>query len=300
MDLRRLSDKTNDFLFTKITYQRFLFALVFIALFIWLAIFTWPNRELHLYFLAVGQGDSVFIRTPDNYKILIDGGPDLTILEKLSAALPFYDRELDLVVLTHPHADHVNGLSAVLAKYKVDKVIYNPVPYKSSQYQLFKDKVKELGIKAETFTKGQVIEFGDGVKLTCFWPLGQETFAELSDVNAASIVVLAQYGEFSALLTGDAEFSQIPQLESQAWPRVQVLKVPHQGSKGAVTEKVLAQLKPDLAVVSVGENKFGHPVKSEIEKLQTCGSEIVRTDLVGTIEVVTNGKRWYYVIEKWK
>ena len=103
----------------KIAYKQALLSIVFAAILIALAVFTWPDKNLHVYFFDVGQGDSIFIRTPANYKILVDGGPDQTVLERLSSVLPFYDRKLDLIILTHPHADHVNGLNDVLERYQV-------------------------------------------------------------------------------------------------------------------------------------------------------------------------------------
>ncbi|OQX51543.1 hypothetical protein B5M47_00330 [candidate division CPR3 bacterium 4484_211] len=300
MGIWGLEDKISSFFSTEITHRRILLALALLALIVWLIVLTWPDHKLHLYFLDVGQGDSIFIRTPGNYKILVDGGPDNSVLEQLSGILPFYDRQIDLMILTHPHADHVTGLSAVLERYRVDKVVYNPVPYSSSEYQRFKDQVEGLEIERSMFTRGQKIELTDGVSLTCFWPLKQETFMELEDVNKASMVIRLDYSDFSSLLTADAEFGEIPQLDNWLWKPVAVLKVPHQGSRGAVTERALSSLRPKLAVISVGENKFGHPVNTEISKLEAAGAKVLRTDQNGTIEVVSDGERWYYRSEKWR
>lgn len=278
--------------------QKIVGVLALTAILIWLAVFSLPDRKLHIFVFDVGQGDSIFIRTPKNYKILIDGGPDERVLERLSSVLPFYDKSLDLVILTHPHADHINGLTEVLKVYKVTKVLYNLVPYQSSEYQRFKDQVRAQNIDKRLFTVGDKIELTDGVTLSCFWPQRQETFAELIDVNFASIVFRLDFGEFSALLTGDAEFGKIWELEKIKWEPVEFLKVPHQGSREATTQKVLEELKPQLAVISVGPNKFGHPSQSVIGLLEAVGAKVLRTDQHGTVEVISDGKRWFYRVEK--
>ncbi len=299
MHLQELKTGIHSFIQENLTVQRVLLVFTFIAVLLWLAVLTWPAKELHVYFFDVGQGDSIFLRTPGNYKILVDGGPDQTVLEKLSSVLPYYDRQIDLVILTHPHADHVNGVVELLGNYQVGKVVYNPVPYDSSEYRRFRNKVRELNISTEMLTRGKGIDLADGVRIKCFWPLEQETLGEYEDVNRASVVLRVEYGKFAVLLTGDAEFGEIYQLESEDWSPVQVLKVPHQGSRGAVTEAVLSKLRPDLAIISVGDNKFGHPSDWEIEKLESAGAKVLRTDRHGTVEVVSDGERWYYRREKW-
>lgn len=266
--------------------------LIFILTFLpWLALISLPDNKLHIYFFDVGQGDSIFIKTPQNYQILIDGGPGNKVLYELGKAMPFYDRTIDLVILTHPHADHVIGLIEVLKRYQIEQVLINSITYDSAEYQTFLNLVEELKIKKNPFLAGDQIKLKDSVVLESSWPKRQTDIFETLDVNRASMIFRLSYGNFSALFTGDAELSEEnPELISFEWERVNVFKVPHQGSKGAVTREPLLKLKPKLAVILVGPNKFGHPSDEVLELLESAGSEILRTDQDGTVEVVSDGE----------
>lgn len=267
-------------------------ALVFILTFLpWLALISLPDNKLHIYYFDVGQGDSIFIKTPQNYQILIDGGPGNKVLYELGKVMPFYDRTLDLLILTHPHADHVIGLIEVLKRYQVEQVLVNSIAYDSAEYQTFLNLTEELKIKKNSFLAGDQIKLKDGVVLESIWPKRQTDIFEILDVNQASMVFRLSYANFSALFTGDAELGEEnPELMSYEWADVDVLKVPHQGSKGAVSSESLQKLKPDLAVIAVGPNKFGHPTNEVIELLKSAGSEVLRTDQDGTVEVVSDDR----------
>lgn len=272
----------------------FLSFLLFSAVLLWLAYISLPDNKLHIYFMDVGQGDAIFIVTPANYQILIDGGPDPSVLTELSKIVPFYDKELDLVVLTHPHSDHLLGLIKVFQGYQVKKVLFNSIDYQSAQYKAFLQEVEKKKIPRSSFGAGDRISLSDGVELRGFWPQKQSSFFELWDVNTASIVMRLDFKNFSALFTGDAELGpEIPELESLDWTAVDVLKVPHQGSKGSITIESLTELRPALTVISVGENNFGHPDREVLELLESEDVNLMRTDLDGTIEVVTDGEVWW-------
>ncbi|MBM4402388.1 MAG: MBL fold metallo-hydrolase [Candidatus Cloacimonetes bacterium] len=277
-----------------------LFVLAIITAIPWFIILSWPDKTLHVYFFDVGQGDSVFIKTPDNYQILVDGGPDESVLAELGKVMPFYDRSIDLVFLTHPHADHVSGLIEVLRRFEVGQILVNDVFYETDEYQTFLSLIDSKKILKQNFLQGDKIKLSDGTILQSFWPKAQTSLWEILDVNKVSQVVRLDYGQFSLLLTGDAGLgSENPELANRDWDRVDVLKVPHQGSKGAVTKEVLERLKPKLAVISVGPNKFGHPSEEVVELLSSPSGgrigqaiRVLRTDEEGTVEVVSNGKNW--------
>lgn len=270
-----------------------LFVLGVFAIIPWLIIFSWPDDSLRIFFFDTGQGDSIFIKTPGNYQILIDGGPSDAVLSELGKVMPFYDRNIDLVFLTHPHADHVAGLIEVLKRFEIGRVLVNEVVYETDEYKTFLETIEEKQIAKENFLQGDKINLSDGVGLISFWPKAQTSLFEILDVNKVSQVVRLDYGQFSALFTGDAELSpENPELVNFDWEEVDVLKIPHQGSKGAVTKQVLEKLKLSLAVISVGPNKFGHPDQSITELLSKQAIKILRTDKNKTIEIVSNKKEW--------
>lgn len=291
----RLFDLPNYFFFQlqKVSLAKRLFVLAIVAVIPWFIIFSWPDNLLHIYFFDVGQGDSVFIKTPENYQILIDGGPDEKVLTELGKVMPFYDHSIDLVFLTHPHADHVTGLIEVLNCFSVGQILVNEVFYETSEYQTFLSLIEDKKIPKQSFLRGDKLIFNDGISLTCFWPTAQISLFEILDVNKVSQVVRLDYGQFSTLLTGDAELSaENPELAGFTWEKVDVLKIPHQGSKDSVGKQVLEELGPQLAVISVGPNKFGHPSSEIVSLLKEHGVGILRTDEYGTVEVATDSKNW--------
>ena len=283
-----------DYLLRDLSWGRIVVLTFILAVLPWLVVFSLPDDQLHIYFLNVGQGDSIFVKTPNNYQILIDGGPSNAVLHELGRIMPFYDRSIDLLILTHPHADHMIGLIEVLKRYQIGQVLVNPVAYDSSEYQTFLDLVEGLKIKKSAFLAGDRVQFKDGLEFISFWPRRQGDIFEVLDVNRASMVFSLAYKNFSALFTGDAELGEEnPELASFDWKKVNVLKVPHQGSRGAVAEETLPRLQPDLAVILVGRNRFGHPANETLNLLQKLGVRILRTDQEGTIEVVSDGESWF-------
>ena len=280
----------------RVSIARRLFVLGVIAVIPWSAIFFWPDNLLHIYFLNIGQGDSVFIKTPYNYQILIDGGPSDAVLSELGKVMPFYDRNIDLVFLSHPHADHATGLIGVLKRFSVGQVLVNDIVYETDEYQTFLSLVRDKGVSKQSFLQGDKIRLSDGIKLTSFWPKAQTSIFEILDINKVSQVLRLDFSQFSALFTGDAELGvENPELVNFEWGNIDILKVPHQGSKGAVTKDILEKLKPKLAVISVGQNKFGHPSEEVIQLLSNQNIKVVRTDKEGTIEVVSDGEGWKIV-----
>lgn len=272
---------------------------VLILLYPLILLFNRPDNKLHIYFFDVGQGDSIFIKTPQNYQILIDGGPSDKVVWELSKVIPFYDRSLDLVISTHPHADHTDGLIEVLKRYRVQKLLVNEISYDSPDYQEFLSLMERQRIPQEQFLADDVVNLQDGVLMESFWPKPQTDIFEILDVNRASMVFKLSYGDFSALFTGDAELGEEnPELASFDWLKVNVLKVPHQGSKGSLTQEVLEKLQPDLVIIPVGPNRFGHPTDEILNLLKDFKIKTFRTDENGTIEVIADGKDWVVVSVK--
>ena len=244
--------------------------------------------ELKVSFLNIGQGDSTLIVAPDKSKILIDGGPDERVLGELAAELPFYDRELDLVILTHPHADHLDGLLPVLARYNVKKVLITGVVHTSSNYIKFLETLKAKSIPVEVAIAGKRFRFGEA-SIEILWPnkdLSGERVSgganESGGLNDTSVVAMLEYKKIRFLLTGDAGFDVETRLiasqnnvETQNFAslRADVLKVGHHGSAYASSAEFLAAVGPEYAVASAGKNnRYGHPSRRMLRRLERAGA----------------------------
>lgn len=250
-----------------------------------------PDGRLHVVFYDVGQGDAILIRTPRGKAVLVDGGPGDRILEKLGEDLPFYKRDLDLVVSTHPHADHISGLVEVINSYRIQKIVLNPFSYESGEYQAFLEVVEGEGAVVWPVKVGDVLALEEGVTATIIGPRRADCGSFEDNVNNCSIALVITFGEFDVLLTGDAEVE-----EQRVWDLtvdVEVLKAPHQGAWNGLYLPVLEQARPELVVVSVGKNNYGHPSPQVLGAYTEAGIEYLRTDEVGDIEVVSDGERWW-------
>lgn len=247
----------------------------------------------HIYFLDVGQGDSEFIQAPNGNQVLIDGGPDNKVIQELGRIMPFYDHSIDLVVLTHPHADHVNGLIEVLKRYHVGQIIENSVPYGTAEYAEW-NRIKPEAPVLEART-GQIVDLGDGIKLTVLYPYqpganGQE----VKNVHDFMVVSRLDYGDEGVLFMGDAEAVIEHRLVlDKANLAARFLKVGHHGSKTSTTEEFLRTVSPSFAFIEVGaKNRYGHPHPSTIQKLLSHDIKYYRTDIDGTKELILDGQSY--------
>jgi competence protein ComEC len=265
------------------------------AILVSVAAATMPDKNLHISFLDVGQGDVILIHK-GNQQVLVDGGPSpQAITLELSQKMPFWDRTIELVVLTHPSADHVTGLVEVLNRYQVKQVLYPDLDYDSSIYKEWLRLVDEKDIKYTIAQAGQEIDLGDGVVIEVLNPRITPLSDTESDVDNNGVVLRVTGGEVSFLLTADimweAEFELITHRASL---NSTGLKVAHHGSDTSTTPEFLAVVDPTLAIISVGEdNPYGHPSPEVMARLtEKSGSEnIYRTDENGTIEFITDGER---------
>ncbi len=274
-------------------------SVIFVAMVVWITVIQWPDDKLHVWFFNVGQGDAIFVKTPDNRQFLIDGGPDRTVLAKLSRVMPYWDWTIDAVFVTHPHADHITGLIEVLKRYQVNRVFINPTSYESPVYRKLLDVAKTKEYQVGSFLKGDKLKLQGG-EIESFWPPGEVVAISEEDINRTSMVLRLQSDGLSVLFTGDAELAgQIPGLNAVDLPQTDILKVPHQGSAGAIDKRVLRKLQPSLAIISVGRNTFGHPSKQTLEVLSAEHLGVLRTDSVGDVEIMQSGTGNYQVITEY-
>jgi len=263
---------------------------------VWLAVpAASKTGKLEVSFLDVGQGDAILIQTPSGRQILVDGGPDADkVCLELGKELPFWDRSLDLVLLTHADDDHILGLLEVLRRYKVKQVVEPGFENNNAAYGEWLRLVRDKNITRTVTKAGQRIELGNGIRMEILNP--QENFVKGSDqdVNNNSVVVRLVWKEVSFLLTGDIGYEAERQmLYKGATLDSTVLKVAHHGSADSTSLHFLAAVDPQMAVVCVGANNpFGHPSREVMERLEkqvTAGMLYLTSE--GSVKFTTDGKR---------
>ena len=258
---------------------------------VWLAIFQLPDSNLHIVACDVGQGDAILI-LKGSVQILTDGGPNKKVLDCLSEYIPFWDREIELVVSTHPDADHSTGLIDVVKRYNVGTFLANDLDVSTQVWQALKKEVGSAGVRVLHPTNGLKLRLGL-IYLDILHP--PEGF-ESAKTNEYSIVYVLKYGDFEGIFTGDINQMISDQLSvNSEIGTVDYIKVPHHGSKNGLTENLLKVLKPKIAVISVGKNSYGHPHEEILQMLKNSNAKLLRTDLKGDVRIATDGKEyWIY------
>ncbi len=269
---------------------------LFIGLLLTITLAGLPDGRLHLTMLDVGQGDAILVEAPDGSTLLVDGGPDPDLLlQRLGDSLPFWQRSIDVVLLTHPHQDHVAGLPSVLERFQVGLVLDAGRTYPNPAYARFLDlAADEPDARLVNARAGMRIQLDPTTTLSVLYPSVSDAAAPppAGDINNASLVVLVESRGFSALLTGDAEAPVEAILAGRGHlAPVTLLKVAHHGSESGTTPAFLGAIRPRLALISNGVgNDYGHPHQVTLDHLaQVSGMRVLRTDLVGSVEVVSDG-----------
>lgn len=252
------------------------------------------DKKLHIVVCDVGQGDAIFIRTPSGSDILIDGGPDDSISSCLSRHMPFWDKTIEVVIMTHPDADHSTGLISVLRRYNVRQFYASRILTNTSAYAHLLEVLQEASVKINYVWQGDRFIFKDGLIMTTLWPThgwaDQNTFTETdTEINNFSVVEFLNYKNFKALFTGDIEALVIKKIDLMIG-EIDFLKIPHHGSKAGLTLDILNILNPKIAAISVGRNnKYGHPTIFILDLLKSKNIKTLRTDEVGDIEIISDG-----------
>lgn len=265
---------------------------VVVAVIFGIGLFWQPQAatgNLKIYFLNVGQGDASYIKTPSGEDILIDGGPDSSVLNELGSVMDVGDHEINLVILTHPHADHITGLLEVMQRYQIDEVWETGVEYPSSVYESWKKEITQKQIPDKIVKTGDAKQFGE-TKILVLYPLSPIAGEKIDNLNNASIVNRLDYKKFSALFLGDAEI-EVQKKIAPSMKVATVLKVGHHGSRNGTTKEMLEVVRPALAVISSGkDNKFGHPHTEALNLLKQFAVRIFRTDQNGRVEIFSDGE----------
>ena len=253
---------------------------------------------LKVYFIDVGQGDSAFIVTPNNYTMLIDAGDLDEFHDYGKDVYSFIKKQLgfnkiDVVLVSHPHKDHIGGMIYVLSNMKVEK-FYDPgFPYPSEIYSNLLEIVNEKGVKYYLARGESYINLDPSLEIKILYP--QKNFV-FDTPNDNSVVVRIRYKEISVLFTGDIEANAEKIIVKKYKNKQQeissnILKVPHHGSNTSSTYEFLQLVSPEVAIISCGRNnRFGHPHYKILKRYENYGVEVFRTDIDGTIEVIIDGK----------
>jgi len=274
-------------------FQYTILGFVAVAGLVWFAVFKVEavGGLLRVHFFDVGQGDAIFIEAENGNQVLVDGGPNSSVLAKLGEVMPFWDRSIDLVILTHPHADHLDGVLEVLKRYDVGVVMESGVNHSIPEYEEWHQLLKEKNIKVVVAKSGQKVRLSDLAYLDILTPF--ENFAGESPKNVHDSIIIAKlvHASTTALFMGDAEKQmEYRLLFSGAEIDADILKVGHHGSKTSTSEELLRAVTPEISVISAGrKNRYGHPHQEVIDRLENSGIKIFRTDIDGDIVFVSNG-----------
>ncbi len=255
--------------------------------------FVWAStrypKNLEVVFFDIGQGDGYLIRTPGGQNILVDGGPTDAIVRKLENYLPITERTIDLVVLTHPHADHVSGLAEVFERYDIKRVLFSDAEYDTDTYFEFRNMVDiENGIYLDEATASLSYTFetdDEPVFLEIKYPTNRIGAYSDDEANNSSIVMKLKYYETVFLLTGDIEKeAESDLININVDLSADVLKVGHHGSDTSSSEEFIKAVSPEYAVIQVGEgNPYGHPSVRTLKRLERSGAKVLRNDELGDI-----------------
>ncbi len=273
----------------------FTFTILFLAaLIVWIGALNRPTQKLKVIACDVGQGDAYLI-TLGNFQALIDGGPNNKVLDCLGRYVSFFDRDIEIVIQTHPDADHYTGLVEVLKRYNVKHLVYSEARKDNDAYSEFLDAANAEGANRVVAVSGKKIVYGDlhfeiVSPINSMFVAGEEIDEDES--NDYSVVTHLVYGDFSALFTGDLTPKVTQKLVSlNQIPDVDYLSVPHHGSKNGLTQILLQKTTPNVTVISVGlKNRYGHPHEDVLKLLD--GYKYFRTDQVGEVVLQGDGKIW--------
>ena len=283
--------------------------IVLSAVAVWGTVWVWPwSSRLNIVFCSVGQGDAAVIISGFT-QVLIDAGPpNKTASDCLGRHLPFFDHRLEAVIISHPQTDHFGGLAAVLNRYQVDKFIFNGFAGDSLAWAELSRLIEQEKSQIITLAAGDKLKLGE-VEIDILWPENKNYkpykgytengkilgVASSRDLNFDALVLKLAYGNFSTLFTGDISSKEENRLinnQPSAINNLSILKVAHHGSKTSSSSEFLQAVRPALAVVEVGKNSYGHPAAEVLERLNSVGAKILRTDRDGDVVVETDGKKW--------
>lgn len=272
-----------------------LFLLIFISISLYyLSLSSRYTGLLFISFLNIGQGDAIFIQSPNGTQILVDGGPDKVVLRELGKVMPLFDRTIDAILITNPDKDHIGGFISVMERYKVNHIIEPGTISKTDTYETVESLagVKNLNKVLARRDMNIMLDEKNNVYLHILFP---DRNVDRLTTNDGSIIMKLVYGKTSVLLQGDAPQNIERYLTSlnKGELNSDILKIGHHGSRTSTDTDYVRASSPDYAVISLGvDNSYGHPHKETLDTLNSLGIPTLRTDLEGRISFVSDGLRW--------
>lgn len=258
-------------------------------------IFYFSNqpKNLKIYYLNVGQGDSAYIRSPDGFDMIIDGGPSNIVLSELGSVMPFYDKKIDLMLITNPDKDHIAGLIDVLDRFEVSVVIEPGTTNDTATFKVLEQKIKEEGAQHLLAYEGLDMYLGEETSFKILFPDRDVSSWERNDGSAVGLLT---YGENKFLFMGDGTIlteSLVLEKHKEEISDIDILKAGHHGSKTSTGEALLSVAKPDFVIISAGkENSYGHPSGETLDRIKKVGSAILAT-YEGRVKVESDGTNVY-------
>ena len=267
--------------------QRLIFILFF-AISVLLATVLAPGSQgVGIYFFDIGQGDSSMIVLPDNLQVIIDGGPGDSVVEKLGSYVPFYDRTIEYMILTHAHSDHLNGLVDVAKRYSISTFIYNGI---NEGAENLINELQKQDTRIIKITEKKSIYLSDNVQFEILFPDHILTPIEYKDPNDSSLIGRLVYNDTAVLFTGDApQAVEAYLVNTGALISADIINIGHHGSKTSTDPRFIEIVDPLFGIISVGENNYGHPDARTLSTLRRGLVEVLRTDEEGDIHFISNG-----------
>ena len=271
----------------------FVCVILLVIMNIWLLLLDMRSREKVLTFamLDIGQGDALYIQSPTGTEILVDAGPVQKIMGPLMKERSPFDKSIDAVIITNPDADHIGGFEEVLQNYNVGMVLEPGTWNDSKTFQNLKQEIEKQKIPDMLAKRGTRLDIGGGAYIDILFP---DRDVSLWNSNDGSIVARLSYGDTSVMLTGDATaLTEKIILAENAPTQLQsdILKAGHHGSRTSTSSGFVKALSPAYALISDGrDNKYGHPHRETLDTLEKAGAKVLRTDLLSTIVMKSDGK----------
>lgn len=262
--------------------------------------FSLDDGYVHVIFCNVGQGDGVLIKEPGGAYFMLDSGPDERILGCLERNMPFWKRTISIAFLSHPHNDHFVGYLSVLRRYSVNKFVVEDLSNDTNAYKSLTKLIKNKEIQLQPSILGDVYKTESDVRFNIVGP--SRDFLESTSPGGkigesaefANLIIHFQYKNFDLLFTGDSQILGLSEaLGYMKNGSIDVMHVPHHGSRFGLSESVVEEIRPKAAVISVGKNNYGHPSSEILNLLKKSNVRYFRTDQYGDIEIVSNGEKFW-------